>query len=338
MSAKPCITFVARNYRDKWSDIERLGVPEEFPERMRSGIDVWPVQTFLELRAAAAQCPFTVAMDARYPHGQPAVAHWDDLKVSSRYWRSYLAVARADRPPACVPAWQVVQSPAQQGPAAFHIPLWPQPGLIPRSAGRVGIGRLGYFGRLSSLPAFLSDPAFRSELQRRGVTFHADERNWRDYSETDACLGLRIEPAIGLATKPPSKLLNAWLAGVPALLGPEPAYRALRASPLDYLEVSSGRDVLAALDRLIGEPGLYEAMVENGRTRARAFDRAAIRRRWIEFLSGPFLEGWARWRATGGGRFPAAGLARQWIATKRYKREEAREARALAAARAGAAW
>ena len=38
--------------------------------------------------------------------------------------------------------------------------------------------------------------------------------------------------------KPPSKLFNSWLAGVPAVLGHESAYRAERRSDLDYIEVS----------------------------------------------------------------------------------------------------
>ena len=75
-------------------------------------------------------------------------------------------------------------------------------------------------------------------------------------------------PPIVLETKPASKLVNAWAAGVPAMLGPEPAYRELRSSPLDFLETPAAEAVLDAIDRLRGEPGLYAAMAENGLRRA----------------------------------------------------------------------
>src|SRR5436309_1927650 len=84
----------------------------------------------------------------------------------------------------------------------------------------------------------------------------------------DAVLVLAVRPEGRSTNKPASKLVNAWLAGVPALLGPEIAYRELRRSELDYCEVSSLAEAQAAVDRLLGDPGLYNAMVENGRARA----------------------------------------------------------------------
>jgi len=245
---------------------------------------------------------------------------------------------RVDRPPILSTPWQVVQNPLQEAAGAIHIPHWPQPGILARDTTRSGIRRMGYFGRVSSLPEFLTDPAFLAELERRGVSFHCDDRNWIDYSQTDVCVALRYESAIGLATKPASKLVNAWIAGVPALLGPEPAYRAARVSALDYLEVASGRDVLAALDRLIADPGLYEAMVANGRARAPAFDRDAVRAHWVRFLGGPYLEGYVRWSASGGASVPIAALLREWREKRRYRRAEARESTALAASGAGRTW
>jgi hypothetical protein len=86
------------------------------------------------------------------------------------------------------------------------------------------------------------------------------------------------------ARKPATKLYNAWLAGVPAILGPEQAYRELRRSDLDYLEVKNVPEALAAVDRLIREPALYAAMVENGKRRAEEFTIDAIRKRWVDLL------------------------------------------------------
>lgn len=84
------------------------------------------------------------------------------------------------------------------------------------------------------------------------------------------------------ATKPASKLINAWLAGVPALLGAESACRALRRDPLDYLEVGDVAEAEAALRRLRDDPEWMAAMIENGHRRA------------LEFRLEPLLEHWQR--------------------------------------------
>jgi len=338
--ALPVVTFVARTFADKWTDAGAAGLPDAFPERIRSGVEVWIVSTFLELRARAAQCGFRVAADARFPEGLPVIAHRDDLRLGSGHWKSFVAAVRADRPPVHLAPLQVVQNPVQQSDLATLIPSWPQPGLRKRDARRAGISVLGYFGRASSLPAFLRDEGFLDELRRRGIAFRFDEREWHDYSGTDACIGMRFEPEIGLATKPYVKLTNAWLAEVPALLGPEPAYRALRRSSLDYIEVQSARDVLEALDGLRANPQLYAAMVENGRTRGREFTRDAVAARWCEFISATLLPAWRSWRANREGALRGWSrlgirLARQWRETRRYKRTEAEQLALLQRAGAG---
>lgn len=82
--------------------------------------------------------------------------------------------------------------------------------------------------------------AFQDALRQRGVRFVSRfQGEWHDYQHVDAVLAIRDCPPVVLATKPASKLINAWKAGVPALLGPEPAYRELRTSPLDFLEAAS---------------------------------------------------------------------------------------------------
>ena len=53
--------------------------------------------------------------------------------------------------------------------------------------------------------------------------------------------------------KPASKLVNAWHAGVPALLGPEPAYQALRMQ-FDYIEIRSPEDAIREVIRLKENP------------------------------------------------------------------------------------
>ena len=59
-----------------------------------------------------------------------------------------------------------------------------------------------------------------------------------DYRTLDAVIAVRpFEPHLYFA-KPASKLINAWRAGVPALVGPEFASREIRRTDDDFLEVA----------------------------------------------------------------------------------------------------
>ena len=166
------------------------------------------------------------------------------------------------------------------------VPHWPQPGLIPRDPARGDrLETIAYFGSNQYEPQFVKAGAFQDALRQRGVRFvNRFQGEWHDYRHVDAVLAVRDCPPVVLATKPASKLINAWKAGVPAMLGPEPAYRELRASPLDFLETASAEAVLDALDRLRQEPGLYRMMAEHGAKRAEAFDVDMLTQKWIALL------------------------------------------------------
>lgn len=115
--------------------------------------------------------------------------------------------------------------------------------------------------------------AVQDALRQRGSASSAVSREWHDYQHVDAVLAIRDCPPVVLATKPASKLINAWKAGVPALLGPEPAW-GIAYSPLDFLEAASAEPCWTPR-RLQQESGLYRRMTEHGAKRAQAFDEHA---------------------------------------------------------------
>jgi hypothetical protein len=215
------------------------------------------------------------------------------------------------------------------------MPHWPQPGLRPRDPGRgERLERVAFKGFAANLHPELRTPGWRRALAERGLAWEEDSTeftprgalaplDWEEYTEVDALVALRPPARLRGRDKPPSKLVNAWLAGVPAILGPEPAFRELRRSPLDYLEVATPREALAALERLRAEPDLYRAMVENGRVRGREYGREALVARWAELLFATMPErigagrvtrdrgGWGPWLAGLLGRLPGrAGATR----------------------------
>lgn len=112
---------------------------------------------------------------------------------------------------------------------------------------------------------------------------------WHDYRDCDVAIAFRPPPRRkherrGYTAKPATKLYNAWHAGVPAILGPEYAYRELRRTDLDYLEITNPGEARGAIRTLRENAVLYSAMVENGRERAREFTVDRILARWAEVL------------------------------------------------------
>lgn len=92
------------------------------------------------------------------------------------------------------------------------MPHWPQPGLIPRDPARGDrLETIAYFGNDQYEPQFVKTGAFQDALRQRGVRFvNRFQGEWHDYQHVDAVLAIRDCPPVVLATKPASKLINAW--------------------------------------------------------------------------------------------------------------------------------
>lgn len=272
--------------------------PDAAWRELQLGEHAWVLQTFLRLTRAGHPAEL-----ANVPPDEGLIVfHAKQSKALARRLprrRDVVLVgARADNREPLIADFEVLQNGRfADGRRRFHIPHWPQPGLISRDPARgTRLERLVYKGFDRNL-----HPAFRSEAWRRflagqGIEWVTDSVafagrstdkmaiEWPDFRQVDAVLAVRPDERSQRTAKPATKLLNAWLAGVPALLGPEYAFRELRRSDLDYLEVGSLSEAEAAVRRLREDPGLYQAMVENGRSRAAEYTVEATVRRWAELL------------------------------------------------------
>jgi hypothetical protein len=262
----------------------------------------WVVRTFVHL----AQAGYPASIGTRTRADVVNVVSPRDFGRRQRPMDRFVLVPRADGHCPMLANFICVQSPAApiRAGRAF-IPYWPQAGIRPRRhEGREGITKIGFRGRLLNLEAEFRSPPFLEALAQRGIRFDYDkfegllvDHDWGDYSDLDAVVAVRNLTLADALHKPASKLVNAWFGEVPAILGPEPAFRALRRSPLDYLEVTTPEEALGAVDRLRTSPDLYEKMVRNGRERRKEYTVDSIRRRWIDVLESdvrPFFEMWRR--------------------------------------------
>ena len=306
----PTAVYFVVSQSDRWRDLIEADpasaiVPsvEELHDRIATNEDCWIVSTYLQLRAKVSNVYLTTRPQA----GQLCVVSGLDFRIRDASIECFFVGARSDGPDPTLCQLRVVQNQSQSGaPASHYLPHWPQPALLPRSADRGDlIETIVFHGHEANLDERFRTATFARELQRLGVRLHVSGRDsservaWNDYRACDLVLAARNLTERDAFTKPASKLVNAWLAGVPAMLGPEPAFQHLRRDELDFFEVNGTADVLRVVERLQRDPRRYRAAIRQGRQRGEEFASEKIADRWIDFLSGPAAEEFDRWTRTG---------------------------------------
>ena len=255
--------------------------------------EVWILQTWIRLRRGG----YPVTFSNTAPSTGLIVYHKEEqhllLERLSRDGHPILVAVRGDFRSADAADFEIVQNGYYaDGERLFFVPHWPQPGLIPRDPARGSrVENIAFKGFVGNLIGEFHSAAFRGFLTEHQLSFAEDaaiydEENpmhvtWNDYHDVDVVMALRP----GRNThKPASKLCNAWLAGVPAILSPDYAFRELRRGPLDYLEASTVEEAQQAVLRLKRDPDLYQRMVENGLKRSRDFTVEQVTALWAKLL------------------------------------------------------
>ncbi|MDX1998362.1 MAG: hypothetical protein SF066_11635 [Thermoanaerobaculia bacterium] len=282
------------------AEFGRLGAldPDQSPLEFQTAERAWTLQTYLRLARAGEPVRLTNVVPSR----GVVVFHAGHKHIVQRYRKdsqgAVLVALRGDRKPVLTADFEILQNGCDaDGRRTFAVPHWPQPGLVPRDASRgLRVRRAAYKGYSANLdPAFLETP-WQSRLAELGIEWHCDAApfdregfryypvDWSSYRDIDVIVAVRPSDRTLHATKPASKLVNAWLAGVPAVLGAESACRALRRDPLDYFEVGTPDEAEAALRLLRDEPRRMADMIENGRRRAAEFRLDPLLATWRNLL------------------------------------------------------
>jgi hypothetical protein len=272
----------------------------------------WTVQTFIYLRAYGFPCSLTASL----PDEGIVVTHSDFLpallKASAK---RFIVEIKPDRFLRCRFAnFVIVQNrrdPIHNGLSRLLIKsafvnYWPQPSLTPRDPDRGD--RFENICFMGNREQFLREgDALALEYRKLGLNWTMTPRErWHDYSKVDAIIAVR---PFGSATlngkdvaaffssdrKPASKLINAWLAGVPAILSPDAAFQEIRRSELDYLEARNIPEIIERIRQLMHDPSLRRSMMENGKKRAEKFIPEKTVQTWIKIFEGEIIPEYMLW-------------------------------------------
>jgi hypothetical protein len=325
MADAPHIRFVIDPRAAPWADLERLDEADiaRAPHRFVGGRNSWIAQTYLRLRGAIEARGWRATAGAGFVAGTISVVHRDDMnRFASDGHSSYLVVVRADRAPVAACDIAIAQNAVRLARHERFIPLWPQPGLVPRDPSRgTRVEHIAFHGRIGSAPAWFASGAFQRSIARRNLRFDLREAGWERYADVDVALAVRDTLPGIVATKPATKLYNGWLSRVAVLASPDPAYREVRRAPIDFLEVNGADELIAAVDLLRANPRLYAAMVENGAERSREFDVASTRERWLALLDHEVVPAFERMRGKLASRrsWFIAAMARQKVSSRVHR-------------------
>lgn len=299
-----------------WTRTDSVGVdvwdPDAEPGRFPHGVG----HGVLELSARLRQRGWPVTVGKRVQPGSTVVvAHVADLYHHSggRLRRAQvvlardvlrtgarLVVIRGDRPFQCeAPAYTSVQ--VWPNPTSAHrfrgawLPLLPQRGIVPRDTGSGNrLETVALYANPANVPSWVQSETFTSGMGALGMrlVLHDRPETWHDFSDTDVVLCVRgrddgwpPDDDERILRKPPTKLVNAWVAGSIPLVQPEQAYLDLVRLGHDALLVRSEQNVLEALAQLSDDPGLVGRLLGASVERGREFSTDRVLRLWTDLLA-----------------------------------------------------
>jgi hypothetical protein len=296
----------------------------------------FPIRTCLELQAAGFPCELTHAPSPDailITHGDflphtTGLEPWDRRPQFAPWLdESFIVSFQGDRRRHPYGNIRLVQNRADAtgwlrhlGPAVTYMPHWSQPDLLARDPARGdALVNIAFLGHPGECDPSLTDPAWIADMRRLGFEFHVRaSRHWHDYRDIDAVLAARSFDYKGRwLWKPPTKLFNAWLAGVPPILGRESAYTSERQSEFDYVEVTSRGEVEAALLRLRDDSAFRAAVVEQGQRRRQAVTAQALADWWRQLIEAELFPAYERWRRSSAPQRRAA----RWAGLSRTRAE-----------------
>ena len=296
------IYFICRN-KKKWHFL--FEYPEELPDlnqifkNIVTNEDCWIILTYFHLK----QQGLDVRLSENFVPGEICVVSSLDHAIQNFSYSSFVVGCRSDGPKSNLSDISIVQNIQNvESKKDIFIPHWPQPGLISRAESRGRqIKNLVFKGSITNLHESFRSSEFLQDLENLGVklVISSESTNgsadWHDYSAADLVIAVRNLTEEDARVKPASKLVNAWMAGSPALLGPEPAFQHLRRSELDYIEVRTPKQAVEAIHYLQNSPDVYQKMVINGYERAKDFTPTCIAQKWRNALSDVIVDEYIKW-------------------------------------------
>ena len=176
-----------------------------------------------------------------------------------------------------------------------YIPPLPQRGLIRREKLNGNrIENLEIKCNPENIPDYLELIALEVNALNPAITVKVDapssadgsDNNWNDFSKVDVSLIIRpiSQNPRSNARKPPTRLINAWVAGTIPIVDRLPAYTELVRDGIDGFIVDNPLQVVAVVKRLVENSDYSEEVFENCRRRGEEYQADELVEIWEQSI------------------------------------------------------
>jgi hypothetical protein len=269
---------------------------EAASEIFAEGELAWCLQTYLNLRNSGK---LDVRCSNQLSENHINLVHSNTLLNVKGGANHFIVCVRADFPKRHWAHYQIVQNTDQLESNTSYIPHWVQPGLLKRDPNRRGVQRVAYAGQTFNNNLAGSEESWKRLLDPYGIEFKVlSNQSWHDLSSIDVLIGIRSFDTRPWKTKPPSKLFNAWHAGIPFIGGFDSAFKQVGNPGKDYLRVKSQQEAVSSILKLRDDADLYNRMVEQGYQMAGQYTTETITKQWESILTNQVLQRYQSWKST----------------------------------------
>jgi hypothetical protein len=252
---------------------------------------VWPLYCRMKMKRYEVTISYNLEPDAiNLIHSQTARKLFSPADI-----RRYFVIGiRADFRRFPYGQFEVVQNMHSEKEGSFYMPLYSQPGLMARDTSRTEVVNICFAGEVQNSVAMQH---LTEEVKELGCRFvHKEKGAWHDLREIDILLGIRTFSKEPHHSKPPTKLFNAWLAGIPFIGGYDSAYEQVGIPGENYLRVASYEELLESIKRLKNDPDLYQGLVAAGKKAGESYTPDKITDMWVDFFEARVFPKYSQWR------------------------------------------
>lgn len=309
------------NCADNELDYYRTLCVEDNPHVFALPVFDWSLQTYLML---VKRKNLNVRLSTRPQKGCVNLLHSKHMIEEQGQADHFIVCLKADWHRRRWAHFHVVQNANDAKPYRAALPLWVQPGLVPRPADRSGLNVVAYAGQTFNGNLASSEAQWTEIFAQHGLRFEVlPPLACHDLSGIDVLIGIRSFDLRPYNNKPPSKLVNAWHARIPFIGGNDSAFAQVGSPGDDYIRVTTIDEAVQAVLHLRNNPELYRQLIANGVRKALLYSNEATAQRWEEVLTGPVTQRYRLWASRPRlerirfGAFKSAGAvehgAKQWV-------------------------
>jgi hypothetical protein len=253
-------------------------VPDEI--NLRRGLDCWILKTYRILSKTIQR--HDIRLTTEIPDEGIIIFHkgfFPEGILPNK--RQYFVCVQADYGRYALAQYHIQQNPAAIGNFRFSqkaaieqyffpfvknrfIPIWNQDNIIARNANRGNrFENLVFMGIEKNFPPEFLNADFKHKIAALGLDLKIVNQVdlWNDYSEADVVLAIRDVRLVPHYNKPFSKIINAYIAGVPVIAGYESS--ALYLKNKNKISLDIVKDEQSLLDALKHIKNNYAEALQN---------------------------------------------------------------------------